>query len=315
MAVKTEFAKEEIKRLFSNYNLGGCIDSEPIAEGTVQTNYKVQTTNGQFIFRYYENRTKNAVLFETDLLMYLKEKNFPCPEPLKNKSGDIVNINNSKPYVVFKYIEGYHVQEPNEIQKKQLIQKAAELHIITKDYQPKYKNRRWNYGVDFCKDQAQKVSNRINNLNSKKKLIWLKNSLHELKLPQSLPKGICHADLNFSNVIFKNGEFSSLLDFDDANCTYLLFDLVGLIESWAWRYDKDEILNFKEAKKIVLEYTKHRPLTTVEKEHLFDVYKLSILIDCVWFFDRGEVKDFYEKRKIDYLEYIGRKKFYDEIFV
>jgi homoserine kinase type II len=314
MAAKTELSEHELAQIMTNYTLGKYIESEPFTNGNVQTNIRIQTTNGQFVFRYYENRTENSVLFETELLRYLKGNNYPCPEPIKNRNGDFVNIYNSKPYVVFEYVEGHHVQEPNEIQKKQLIQKAAELHTITKDYQPIHKESRWNYGVGFCKEQAQKASVRTNSLNSIKKLIWLENGLHELNLPQSLPKGICHADFHFSNVIFNNGEFSALLDFDDANYTYLLFDLVGLIESWAWRYDKDEIINFKEAKKIVLEYTKHRPLKTVEKEHLFDVYKLCIFIDCVWFFERGEIEDFYEKRKIDYLDHIGRKKFYEELF-
>ena len=59
---------------------------------------------------------------------------------------------------------------------------------------------------------------------------------------------------------------------------------------------------------------KHRPLNNNEKRHLFDVYKLSILIDCVWYFKRGNVSDFYEKRKIDYLNNLGREEFYDKVF-
>ncbi|KKI93486.1 serine kinase [Bacillus sp. SA1-12] len=314
MAAKTEFSEHELAKIMTNYNLGKYIDSEPFKNGNVQTNIRIQTTNGQFVFRYYENRTENSVLFETELLRFLKNHNYPCPKPIENKNGKFVNSYNSKPYAVFDYMEGHHVQEPNEIQKKQLIQMAAELHTITKDYQPIYKESRWNYNVEFCKEQAQKASERINNLHSKKKFSWLKNGLNELNLPQSLPKGICHADFHFSNVLFNNGEFSALLDFDDANYTYLLFDLVGLLESWAWRYDQNEFINFNEARKIVLEYVKHRPLETVEKKHLFDVYKLSIFIDCVWFFERGDSEDFYEKRKIDYLDHIGRQRFFEELF-
>lgn len=77
MAVKTVFTNEEIQHIFANYNLGDYINSKPISEGTVQTNYKVQTTRGFFVFRYYENRKKDSVLFETNLLNYLKKNNFP----------------------------------------------------------------------------------------------------------------------------------------------------------------------------------------------------------------------------------------------
>ncbi|MGQ4669172.1 phosphotransferase, partial [Metabacillus halosaccharovorans] len=132
--------------------------------------------------------------------------------------------------------------------------------------------------------------------------------------PNTLPLGICHSDFHSSNILFKNNEFVALLDFDDANYTYLLFDLVGLIESWAWTYDKDEVINLPTAKRIIEEYTKHRPLSNSEKRHLFDVYKLSILIDCVWYFSRGNAEDFYEKRKIDYLKKLGRENFYKALF-
>jgi hypothetical protein len=89
----------------------------------------------------------------------------------------------------------------------------------------------------------------------------------------------------------------------------------GLIESWAWRHDKDTVLNFSEAKKVLSEYTKYRPLTNVEEIHLFDVYKLSILFDCVWYFERGDVMiDFFEKRKFDFLDHLGREVFYQVLY-
>lgn len=314
MTVKTVFTNNELKHIFFNYDLGNYIHSNPISEGTVQTNYKVQTTKGYYVFRYYENRTKNSVLFETNLLSYLKKHNYPCPEPYINNNGNYVDIYNSKPFVVFNYIEGQHIQEPNEHQKKILIQKVAELHKITQKYSPIYKESRWNYGVEFCLEQAEAASKRINSLNSKKKFSWIEKGLLSLQLPPSLPMGICHSDFHTSNILFNNDEFVALLDFDDANYTYLLFDLVGLLESWAWTHDKNDVINLTEAKNIIEEYTKHRPLSNVEKRQLFDVYKLSIFIDTVWFFDRGDAGDFYEKRKIDYLELLGREKFYKALF-
>ncbi len=166
MAVKTVFTNEEIQHIFANYNLGDYINSKPISEGTVQTNYKVQTTRGFFVFRYYENRKKDSVLFETNLLNYLKKNNFPCPLPYKNSTGSFVGIHNFKPFAVYKYIEGNHIEEPNEEQRRIVIQKAAELHKITQNYSPIHKESRWNYGVQFCQEQAQIASKRINSLNS-----------------------------------------------------------------------------------------------------------------------------------------------------
>lgn len=314
MAVKTKFSKGDFINILSNYDLGEYKDSKSFTTGVVQTNFLLQTTKGKFVFRYYENRSTDSVLFESNLIKYLKDKNYPCPAPFKSKHGKFVGIYKEKPYVIFEFIEGEHLENPNENQKKQLIQKVAELQNITKNYRPVNKKYRWNYSVELCRELARKETQKLNTINLREKLRWLESESSKLKLPKSLPKGICHCDFHFSNVLFKDDKFNALIDFDDANYTFLMFDLIGLIESGAWRRDKDEVLNFEEAKKVLSEYMKYRSLNNNEKKHLFDLYKLSILFDCVWYFERGDVKDSYEKRKIEYLNIIGRKEFYNRLF-
>lgn len=323
MAIKTVFTKNEMARILSNYDLGELICFEPVANVTVETNYFVTTALGKFVFRYYEERSKESVQFEVNLIRYLKKRDYPCPAVYKNKHGKSVNFYNGKPYVLFEFIQGVHVKDPTEEQRRQLIKMAAKLQNITRNYRPYYKNARWNYGVDLCRKLARRKAKSINTANSREKLKWLENELAKLKLPQSLPKGICHCDFHFSNVLFKDGKIKALLDFDDANYTYLLFDLAYLIEPFVsgfrwntWENFKktDPILDFSKARKTVKEYMKHRPLSENEKRYLFDVYKLSILIDCIWYFERGNAKDFYEKRKIDALNKLRREGSFREIF-
>jgi len=115
-------------------------------------------------------------------------------------------------------------------------------------------------------------------------------------------------------VLFREGQFAALLDFDDANYTFLLFDLVGLIETWDWPFGSDR-LDMMQARIVVQEYVQHRPLSAIEQRHLYDVYKLSVLFDCIWYFGRGDAKDFYEKRKVDFLNAFGRKEFFETLFV
>lgn len=104
-----------------------------------------------------------------------------------------------------------------------------------------------------------------------------------------------------------------LIDFDDANYTYLGFDLVGLIETWAWPHQADG-LNFDQARWIVESYEGWRPLSLIERHHLFDLHKLSILFDAVWYFGRGGADDFYEKRKIAFLDSIGQQGYESALF-
>lgn len=112
MAVKTHFSNDELREILSNYQLGEYKHSKPIAEGTVQTNFLLQTTKGMFVFRYYENRSMDSVSFECHLIQYLKGKNYPCPAPLKNKKGISVGLYKEKPYIIFEFVEGQQLEHP-----------------------------------------------------------------------------------------------------------------------------------------------------------------------------------------------------------
>ena len=323
MAVKTNFSKNDFVEILSNYDLGEYKKSKPFTTGAVQTNFLLQTTKGKFVFRYYENRPIESVLFESDLIKYIKRRNYPCPGQFINKNGKFVSTYKEKPYIIFEFVEGEHLENPNENQKGGLIQKVAELQNLTTSYKPFNKKYRWNYSIALCKKLAEKEAIKLNTENSKEKLKWFKKELLKIKLPKSLPKGICHGDFHFTNVLFKDEKFNALIDFDDANYTYLVFDLASLInpfvKSFEWdtwsKFRKDEnVFDFSEAKKIVSEYIKYRPLSSIEKKHLFDVFKLSIMLDCIWRFERGEAADFYEKRKVEYLDSLGRKEFYNQLF-
>ena len=324
MATRTNFSRNNLSDILSSYSLGKLIDSQPFTTGTVQTNLRLQTTTGDYVFRYYEQcRSQDSVLFEVNLMRYLKQRHYPCPAPFNNKSGKIVGLYNNRPYVVFEFIEGDHLENPNEAQKKELVRMVAKLHNITKSYRPFNKNHRWNYGIDLCRDLAKKQAEKINTVNSQKKLKWFESELQKLNLPKSLPKGVCHCDFHFSNVLFFNGKFNALIDFDDANYTFLMFDLVSLVEpfvssfkhyNWFGGNVTDNVFDFGETKRVVSEYEKYRCLNNNEKRHIFDVYKLSFLFDCIWYFERGNAEYFFEKRKIEHFNNLGADNFYNELF-
>lgn len=323
MAVKTVFSKQQLLEILSLYTLGAYRDSRPISQGTVQTNYFLQSTQGSFVFRYYENRSRGSVLFETNLMHYLKRKNYPCPAPLRNRQGSFVGMYREKPYVIFEYIEGEQVESLNADQQRQVIRKAAELQSITRTYRSRFTAYRWNYSPQLCLALGQEAAKKINTLEATEKLEWLEKELSILHLPTTLPKGICHCDFHPSNILFNNGDLTALLDFDDANYTYLIYDLATLIDpflpSFTWQtwshFAKEAcVFDFREAIETILEYDRYRPLSRNEKWFLFDVYKLSILFDSIWYYARGNSKDFYEKRKIDRLNDLGRERFYRELF-
>ncbi|MCZ7668260.1 MAG: phosphotransferase [Chloroflexi bacterium] len=222
------------------------IHTEVLLQGSVQTNYMIHTSRGKFVFRLYKNRTKESVSFERDLLIYLVEHSYPCPAPMKNTQGTYVGLYHHKPYMVFEFLEGHHVEEPNFEHWQQLVEYAARLQKVAQKFHSPYTPHRWNFDSSLCLKLAQTEVTKSNNENSRRKLAWLVSELAALDLPSTLPKGICHCDFRYSNVLFRDDLFVALLDFDDANYTYLQFDLVGLIEYWAWP-SVDNILDVKKS--------------------------------------------------------------------
>lgn len=313
MTAKTFFSHHDFSEILSAYDLGTYIDSVPVAQGTVQTNFFLQTSQRKVVFRYYENRAKESVLFERDLLVHLTAQRYPCPAPFKNRQGAYVGQVHQKPYMLFEFMAGQHIEHPNAKQKQQITQQVAKLQQLTQGFHSPYTSHRWNYGPELCLTLAQAETDKLNTKAAHKKLAWLDDTLATLHFPPGLAKGICHCDFHYSNILFQEGKFIALLDFDDANYTYPQFDLVGLIEYWAWPHRADR-LDLATAREVVQAYLQYRSMSSIEQQSLFDVYQLSILFDCIWFFSRGLGDDFYEKRKIDSLTSLGREKFYEALF-
>jgi Ser/Thr protein kinase RdoA (MazF antagonist) len=189
-----------------------------------------------------------------------------------------------------------------------LIEQVGALAKLTNGYQPAYLTHRWNYNPTLCRELAGEEAQRIGTDEAERKLEWLDGQLDALDLPQRLPMGVCHSDFHYTNVLFEEDKFSGLIDFDDANYTYLLFDLACLIDTWAWARNSEQ-LDFIQAGQIVSAYNKVRPLSALERHHVYDIHKLSILFDCIWYFQRGPADDFREKRKVEFLHYLGRAEY------
>ncbi len=324
MAAQGPLERSDIEHILSHYHIGELTHLAKLAAGTVQINLLLHTTQGKWVLRYYvRDRPFNAVVFEVNLIAYLKRKGYSCPAVVRDSRGKLAGRYQDTPYAIFEFLEGTHVEHPTDTQQRQLIQRVAELHDLTKHYRPAYVHYRWNYDTKLCAALAENATRTLATPHAEEKLCWYRRELERIVLPKSLPKGICHGDFHFSNVLFKADIFHALLDFDDANYTVLTFDLASLIEPglFVFRWDTwqhiapgDGVFDFRAARRIVSIYQQHRALNSTEKKYLFDVVKLVIFLDCIWYFRRGDAHDFYEKRKIEYLNRLGRESFAHNVF-
>lgn len=301
MAVKTTFSKEDFSKILSNYDFGEYKKFKPFKLGAVQTNLLIETSKGKFVFRYYESRPEKYALFEVNILQYLAKHSYPCPAPIKNIHGGFIVKYKNKPFALFEFMEGEHKKSVNP----KLIAQAI-------GYKPEYFEARDTYDPKSCWKNAKSNSKKIKSKSeAKQRLDWLKTELEKLKLPNNLPKGVCHCDTHPSNFLYKNGKLVAVLDFDDASYIYLLYDIANMVYFWAWPHKKEIIFN--RVKDLLKEYNKHRKLTEIEKSHLYDLLKMVIFMSIGWFI-HNEDDFFWEKKKIEFLNSFDRKEFYNKLF-
>ena len=327
MNPKTLITEKELLPILAEYELGTYISHVPLTAGTVETNIRLTTTRGNYVFRLYENRTYESVLFEGAVIEHLTRHDYPCAGLYRSCAGEMAGILGGKPYAIFEFIEGEHLEHPNQAQQQQLVEHIAKLHLLTEGFQPPHMEKRWNYNPKLLIRLAEQETRKIGDANAIRKLAWYKSEIAKLDLPEELPRGVVHGDFHFSNILFQDGQFKALIDFDDANYTALLFDIIAVNEPFKAAFDHDtwstfpmdrqgpetDIFDFTELQRILDIYTAIRPINELEKHHLYDVCKLMVFVDCIWFYARGKADDFFERRKIHYLNQLGREGFFQRM--
>ena len=305
MSVKTTISENDFPKILADYDLGEYQSFKTFANGAGQTTLLLETNKGKSVLRYYENRLQKHVSFEVQLFNYLRDKNFPVPAIVKNRSGEFSSTYKEKPYIIIEFIEGEHGKNPNDFfdmaEAAEVIRIVAQLHNLTKNYNPEYFKDREVFDMGYCWRGFEKKHKHLVETEKGK---WFKNELEKLEFPASLPKGLCHADLNYGNFLFRNGKIVAVLDFDMSFYTYLIYDIASLIYWWSWPPQKNLVKN--QSAQIITEYSKSRELSVEERTHIYDALKLIILLGISW----SEEGDFEkEKVKIELLNSVGREKF------
>ncbi|MFO7538774.1 MAG: hypothetical protein R6X32_12080 [Chloroflexota bacterium] len=58
---------------------------------------------------------------------------------MPNIAQEFVGVFKDKPFVLFSFLKGQPLSNPQETHKKQIVQKAAELQSLTLKFKPRYK--------------------------------------------------------------------------------------------------------------------------------------------------------------------------------
>ena len=265
MAVYSPITKKELGAFLQQYDLGSLIRYEAILEGIENTNYKIETSKNIYILTIFEKRVNpNDLPFFINLKNHLTKKKFVCPQPIKNKNGDYINLLNNKHCVIISFLEGQQISLVENNHCRQVGEVLALFHKDSNDFSGKRNNTMsYDQWKNIFLINEKVVDNNFRDIMSDidKELSFL-----HMAWPKDLPKGIIHGDVFQDNVFFKDNKFSGLIDFYFSCNDFLAYDVALTINAWCFdsnaNFEKNKFINLIEG------YQSLRELNKKEKKYL-----------------------------------------------
>lgn len=269
MSVYTTINKHQLEKFLLLYSLGELIDFSGIQAGIENTNYAVNTTQGEFILTIFEKLSAKELPCFLGLLKHLGMNDFPAPEPQGSKEADFLNTFKGKPAALFNRLPGYSIVNPSVAQCKEIGIYLARLHLYGKHFGFHKQNSKNLVG-------CQSVFKEIRTQLAKDDIALLDSEFDfqsSCTLP-NLPQGIIHADCFKDNVLFDQGRINGILDFYNACNDYFLFDIAVTSNDWC---AENQAINQQKLQALLSGYQSIRQLTDDEKNYLSVFFRLAAL--------------------------------------
>src|SRR5437868_6246960 len=114
MAVYTDVAADDLAEFLRGYELGELLSYKGIAEGVENSNFLLHTTSGYFILTLYEKRVaKSDLPFFLGLMTHLASRGISCPQPVKNRSGEVLSALAGRPRAIIGLRAGIWPRTPH----------------------------------------------------------------------------------------------------------------------------------------------------------------------------------------------------------
>lgn len=261
MAVYTDVSAEDLSQFLAGYDLGELRSYKGIAEGVENSNFLVHTSSGYFILTLYEKRVAAADLpFFLALMEHLADRGLTCPQPVKNRRGEVLGAVARRPAALVTFLDGMWIRRPSAEHCAAVGEALARLHLAGRDFPMHRKNA---LSVDGWRPLYQASRERADRVQPELR-VFLARELDYLERawPSDLPQGIIHADLFPDNVFFLRDQLSGLIDFYFACTDTLAYDVAICLNAWC--FESDHSYNVTKGRGLLQNYAKTRPLSDSE---------------------------------------------------
>ena len=268
MAVFTPVADSDARDLLAAYSLGELASLAGISAGIENTNYFLDTTNGQYVLTIFEVLTHEQLPFYVELMHWLASRQVPVPMPQTRKDGQRISSLHGKPAIIVSKLPGHWIKHPGIEHCALAAKTMARAHLAAHDFDIKQPNLR---ALDWWQATAPKLAEFLTP--HQHALLW--QALDEqVQAKESgkfagLPIGPAHCDYFRDNVLFAGTPeapaMGGVIDFYFAGCDYWLFDLAVAVNDWCIEQSSGEFLP-DHVQGWLAAYQSIRPVTDQERE-------------------------------------------------
>lgn len=229
----SQLTAESVQQLIAlHYSFAEIVSCKFYDRG-LHDNYLVENKSSRFILRIYRNewRSPNKVMFELELLDYLRQQDCPVAAPLPTTEGKLgVTIScpeGDRILALFEYAEGFP-PDINDLERisNELGKTVAKVHAATTGFSTHY--TRPTLDTSYLLDHSLKVIEPYLDKDKKKYLDNLQQKIHA-KIPiisqEENTFGICTGDINFRNFHIDQKDKITLFDFDQCGFGFRAFEI------------------------------------------------------------------------------------------
>lgn len=235
MAVYTRIPETELAEFVSRYDIGKVRELKDILSGVENSNFFLTTDAAKYILTLYEKRTREEDLpFFINLMRHIAAKGIPCPAPIADKKGAVLQRLAGKPAALVSFLNGGATHAITVEQCREVGIALAQMHIATSDFKESRANNLslegWATLITRCLEKGDTVQAGLTH-NLVNELKYLVANWPDMG---AMPYGVIHADLFPDNVFFANDKLCGLIDFYFACSDFLAYDLAICINAWCF---------------------------------------------------------------------------------
>ncbi|MEJ7596597.1 MAG: homoserine kinase [Kofleriaceae bacterium] len=240
MALFTRLEAAALAEIAARFSLGSVQRAEPLAAGTINSNFSVETATGHWFVRVNEGKAQDDVAWEAALVEALAAGGVTTPPPMPATDGrPYAPLGTTGKWVsVFPWRAGHHL-DATAVTKHavhELGVALGELHRVGLEL-PAAWRRPSIYDHDHLVARHAGFSALPDPVLSPA-IPLLAEALtfagERTAIRQRATHGIIHGDLFRDNVLWEADRLVAILDFEQASGGSLVYDLAVCINDWCW---------------------------------------------------------------------------------